>query len=460
MPEPIYTLPGDRNNFSVKYDDNNNPARKAALEGGWKHFNRHDPATGKTFYIWYRLTSRKLEVMVDYRLPADAPMGLYRIETFVPGRNATTRRAIFTIAHNFHSEAGNVAYDDKTTAIDMYHVFDQWVSLGEFLIDTKSNALSGRVRQYILSLEDPAVSVSFGPVRWIPLATNPSLGNTATASTSSPAIPATSTTTLEAPNTTPTAAEPATATPTPVLPAPSTPAAPVSSPEPEPEVTPVQPARPEDAPRFDAPIGTAEERNVALVTGHTLTGFGPIWLGNWYDATPFLAWYIFGYHTGADLNLTISPAADKDAPIYATADGTVTYAGDASTWGNIIVIEHPDALITLPTGQTQRQRVFSRYGHVSNRILVSKGHAVQRGEHIGFIGLARGATVGWHLHFDISYTELLRSRPASWPNLETVKALRAQGKENTREYFNAQVRVKKEVLTHYLDPYLFLKDNH
>jgi murein DD-endopeptidase MepM/ murein hydrolase activator NlpD len=187
--------------------------------------------------------------------------------------------------------------------------------------------------------------------------------------------------------------------------------------------------------------------------------FGPIWLGNWYDATPFLAWYSFGYHTGADLNLTTNPAADKDAPIFAVADGKVIFAGDADSWGNIIVIEHPDALVTLPNGQTQRQRVFSRYGHVSNNIKVSRHQSVTRGQNIGFIGLARGVTSGWHLHFDISYSDMLRSRPAHWPNQDEIKALRAAGKENTRDYFNAQLKIKKVVITHYVDPYKFLKDN-
>ncbi len=459
MADPIYMTPGDRNNFSVKYEDHNNPALRVSLESGWKHFNRPDPATGKSFYIWYRPTSRKSDVMVDYRLPSSAPMGLYRIETFVPGRNATTRKAIFTIANNFRMQAGNLVYDDKVTAIDMYHVFDKWVSLGEYLLDPKANSLSGRVRQYNLSLEDPAAWVSFGPVRWIPLATQPSpipppaVETTPTITPTSPA--ATPAPPASTPAPTPVISTAVSTTPAVAVPAPSTPA-----PAPETNITPTPSTRPEDAPRFDAPVGSVQERDAALMTGRSLSGFGPLWLGNWYDATPFLAWYVFGYHTGADLNLTTSPAADKDAPIFATADGKVTYAGAASSWGNIIVIEHPDALVTLPGGQTQRQRVFSRYGHVSNRILVSKGQDVKRGDNIGFIGLARGATVGWHLHFDISYTELLRSRPASWPNLETIKSLRAQGKENTREYYNAQVKVKKEVLAHYVDPYLFLKDNH
>jgi murein DD-endopeptidase MepM/ murein hydrolase activator NlpD len=423
MPDPIYILPGDKNNFRVKYEDQNDPGKKAALENAWKHFNRYDPATGETYYLWYRQTSPKSEVMVDYSLPPTAPFGLYRIEVFVPGRHATTRLAIFTIANNFRSEDGKLVYDDTVASIDMYHIFDAWVSLGEYLVNSSAHPLSGRVRQHIISLEDPPASVSFGPLRWVPLATMPVPIPTTPGHSSQPApTPSTTTTT------------------------------PSSSNAPSP--------RPEGMPQFSAPVGTLEERSGPFTSGRLFAGYGPIWLGNWYDATPFLAWYVFGYHTGADLNLTVNPAADKDAPVYAAGDGKVVYAGSAGSWGNIIVIEHSDALVSLPNGNSRRQRVYSRYGHVSNRILVSQGEEVKLGQHIGYIGLMRGATSGWHLHFDISYSEILKTRPAHWPNLNTIQTLRAQGKENTREYANAQLQVKKEVLAHYVDPLKFLKDNH
>jgi len=119
-----------------------------------------------------------------------------------------------------------------------------------------------------------------------------------------------------------------------------------------------------------------------------------------------------------------------------------------------------DALVTLGDGQTRRQQVYSRYGHVSDQILVSRGDQVERGMKIGFIGLMRGASTGWHLHFDISHTDLLKNRPAHWPNLDRIKELRAEGRTNTRDYFNAQLKIKKEVLAHYVDPYNFMKDNH
>ena len=430
MVDSTYILPGDKNNFRVKYEDHNDPSKKASLENAWKHFNRFDPATKKTYYIWYRQTSRKSEVQVDYNPPTTMPFGLYRIETFVPGRHATTRRAIYTIANNFREVNGKLVYDDTVAAIDMYHEFDTWVSLGEYLVNPGGHPLSGRVRQYIVSLEDPPASVSFGPVRWVPLATMPV-----------PIPPGTSTT----------------EGPMPSAPTPTSSPKPSSTPVPSENRTPSP--RPEGAPRFNAPIGTKEDREGEFVSGRLHAGYGPIWIGNWYDATPFLSWYVFGYHTGADLNLTTSPAADKDAPIYSIADGKVVYAGSAGSWGNIIVVEHPDALVVLPNGKSQRQRIFSRYGHVTNRILVSNGEDVHLGQNIGFIGLMRGVTSGWHLHFDISYSDILKSRPAHWPNLNTIKALRSQGKENTREYYNAQLRVKNEVLANYVDPLKFLKDN-
>lgn len=83
-----------------------------------------------------------------------------------------------------------------------------------------------------------------------------------------------------------------------------------------------------------------------------------------------------------------------------------------------------------------------------------------RGKNIGFIGLAAGMTTGWHLHFDISYSKLLESRPAHWPNLTKIKALKAAGDEKSREYLNAQADVQKEVMANYIDPLKFLKDNH
>lgn len=46
-------------------------------------------------------------------MPPDSRPGRYRVETFVLGRHATTRKAIFTIANNFRQEAGLTHHDDS-----------------------------------------------------------------------------------------------------------------------------------------------------------------------------------------------------------------------------------------------------------------------------------------------------------------------------------------------------------
>jgi murein DD-endopeptidase MepM/ murein hydrolase activator NlpD len=215
---------------------------------------------------------------------------------------------------------------------------------------------------------------------------------------------------------------------------------------------------PADGRRFDSPVGTPEERNLPFPTGRVLWGRYPVWCGDWFDANPFLSWYTYGAHTGADLNLPGVSAADKGKPIYSIGDGKVTYAGKAGTWGNIIVIEHADALVTYPDGHAARQMVYSRYGHVDPNILVRAGEAVTRGQNIGFIGLALYAVSGWHLHFDVSFTDILRKSPAWWPNLDAVNSI--GGARNPEALDRAKRSVIRQVVSHFIDPLRFIQDNH
>lgn len=213
--------------------------------------------------------------------------------------------------------------------------------------------------------------------------------------------------------------------------------------------------------RFDAPVGSVEERSAPFPSGRVMFGKFPVWVGRWYDANPFLSWYTYGYHTGADLNLAGSSEADRGKEVYSIADGIVTFAGRAGSWGNLIVIAHSDAKVTLPDGNRRKQTVFSRYGHVDPQILVRPGQRVKRGQLIGYIGLAANAITGAHLHFDICYTDLLAKRPAHWPNLDLIRALRWQlSQRESHSYLSAQMNIKKEVINHYLDPLIFLKENH
>jgi murein DD-endopeptidase MepM/ murein hydrolase activator NlpD len=85
-------------------------------------------------------------------------------------------------------------------------------------------------------------------------------------------------------------------------------------------------------------------------------------------------------HEGQDL------AGDYGSPIYATADGTVTYAGWENGYGRLIKVQHAFGIET-------------RYGHLS-QIEVSVGEKVSRGEKIGDMGNS-GRSTGTHLHYEV-----------------------------------------------------------
>lgn len=159
---------------------------------------------------------------------------------------------------------------------------------------------------------------------------------------------------------------------------------------------------------FDSPVGTDAERRTTQV-----------WPGQWIDASPFAKLYFVGtpseaYHTGADLNLPRD--ADAHSPIYASASGIVVFASRLPTWGNVVVIRH-DPLFTA-TGKVY----YTRYGHVEEMI-VKVGGRVKRGQQIAKVGNAFGQ-FAYHLHYDISPTNILESQPQHWPakNLTTLLA--------------------------------------
>jgi murein DD-endopeptidase MepM/ murein hydrolase activator NlpD len=86
------------------------------------------------------------------------------------------------------------------------------------------------------------------------------------------------------------------------------------------------------------------------------------------------------YHPGLDIS------ADRGAPVYATADGTVDMASYSGDYGNLVVIRH-------------RFGIETRYGHLS-AFRASKGQVVRRGELIGLVG-ATGRATGAHLHYEV-----------------------------------------------------------
>ncbi len=87
------------------------------------------------------------------------------------------------------------------------------------------------------------------------------------------------------------------------------------------------------------------------------------------------------FHAGLDFS------APQGTPIYATADGRVTTAGNKSNgFGNHVIINHGFGYETL-------------YGHMV-RVKVRNGQIVKRGEVIGWVG-STGKSTGPHLHYEV-----------------------------------------------------------
>ncbi len=84
-------------------------------------------------------------------------------------------------------------------------------------------------------------------------------------------------------------------------------------------------------------------------------------------------------HKGIDLG------AKSGTPIYAVLDGTVVFSGYQGAYGNVVVIEHPDFVMTV-------------YAH-NEKNLVSVNDAITKGQNIATVG-ATGNASGPHLHFE------------------------------------------------------------
>lgn len=100
---------------------------------------------------------------------------------------------------------------------------------------------------------------------------------------------------------------------------------------------------------------------------------------DWPAYGPLSKYYGRG-HTGLDI------AARNGSPIRAADSGTVTFTGWQGGYGNFIIVNHGNGMIT-------------RYAHCSS-ISVSKGQQVARGEAIGAIG-STGRSSGPHVHFEV-----------------------------------------------------------
>lgn len=113
--------------------------------------------------------------------------------------------------------------------------------------------------------------------------------------------------------------------------------------------------------------------NIWPCTGHVTSFFGfrihPVFSGE-------------EFHSGLDI------ANEKNAPIYATADGVIKFCDWQSGYGRLIIVDNGYNYNTY-------------YGHLA-KILVNKGDKVRRGQLIGLMG-SSGTSTGNHLHYEIQY---------------------------------------------------------
>jgi murein DD-endopeptidase MepM/ murein hydrolase activator NlpD len=86
------------------------------------------------------------------------------------------------------------------------------------------------------------------------------------------------------------------------------------------------------------------------------------------------------FHNGIDM------AAPAGTPFHAVDRGTVVFAGMLGTFGNTVVVDHPNGDRTL-------------YAHAS-RVLVQAGQEVEPDQEIGTVG-STGRSTGPHLHFEL-----------------------------------------------------------
>lgn len=100
---------------------------------------------------------------------------------------------------------------------------------------------------------------------------------------------------------------------------------------------------------------------------------------DWPAYGPITCYYGRG-HTGLDI------AAKAGSAIKAADSGTVTFTGWQGGYGNFIIVNHGNGIVT-------------RYAHCSS-ISVSKGQQVARGQTLGTVG-STGRSTGPHLHFEV-----------------------------------------------------------
>ena len=117
------------------------------------------------------------------------------------------------------------------------------------------------------------------------------------------------------------------------------------------------------------------------------------------------------FHYGVDF------AGRKGLPIYATADGFVSYAGKDKYLGDTVVIDHRKKELDEQGQPYARQGGYqTEYGHL-DKIMVKQGQLVKRGQQIGTMGNS-GRSTGPHLHYAVRLRDHQLSKHRGYQNPE------------------------------------------
>lgn len=155
-------------------------------------------------------------------------------------------------------------------------------------------------------------------------------------------------------------------------------------------------ARPKYQARADAPVAKTYtyQDKYAAPTPRPSTRVESQPLAPVAGNAPAFAWPVsgrvisdFGATATGGHNDGINIATSMDAPIHASASGTVTYAGnELKDYGNLVLVKHSGGYTTA-------------YAH-ADRLVVQKGDFVAKGQVIGYAGQTGDVTTP-QLHFEI-----------------------------------------------------------
>jgi murein DD-endopeptidase MepM/ murein hydrolase activator NlpD len=136
------------------------------------------------------------------------------------------------------------------------------------------------------------------------------------------------------------------------------------------------------------PVPTPRPAYRPAVRSASATRAAPAPAGNVVFAWPVNGTVISGFGPAAngERNDGINIATRLDTPIRAAASGTISYADTLNGYGELVLIKHSNGYVTA-------------YAH-ADRLLVSRGDFVAKGQVIGYAGTT-GDVTSPQLHFEI-----------------------------------------------------------